>query len=77
MLGNVSEWCADFYRRDLADTKGNDVNTAGKMMVIRGGAFDSFPPGCRCAARTSAPVSYQFIQTGFRVVMDANLSVVK
>ena len=73
MLGNVSEWCGDYYvpdypRIETVDPAGPEK---GSARVIRGGAWDSFPPACRAAARSSAPSSYQFTQTGLRVVMEA------
>ncbi len=72
MLGNVSEWCADIYEKDYPECGSIDPTGAefGPLRVIRGGAFDTFPPGLRCAARTSAPASYQFTQTGFRIVLE-------
>jgi len=66
MVGNVSEWCRDNYAADYADTKSAQ---ASRTKVIRGGAYDSFPPACRPAARTSAPAAYKYTQTGFRVVL--------
>jgi formylglycine-generating enzyme required for sulfatase activity len=72
MHGNVSEWCSDIYGADypegpVADPAGP---TEGKYRVIRGGSWNYFAAGCRCAARSSAPASYQFRHTGFRVVME-------
>ncbi len=72
MLGNVSEWCADIYEKKYPETVSIDPTgpETGPLRVIRGGAFDTFPPGLRCAARTSAPASYQFTQTGLRIVLE-------
>ncbi len=72
MHGNVSEWCADIYDPEYPhESVENPTGPAkGPARVIRGGAWDSFPPGCRAAARSSAPPSYQFTQTGLRVVME-------
>ena len=74
MTGNVSEWCLDYYVPDYPEKSVSDPAgpAEGKYHVIRGGAWDSFLPGCRCAARSSAPVSYQFKQTGFRLVLELN-----
>jgi len=76
MHGNVSEWCADFYSPEYPDSAVTDPTgpADGKQYVIRGGAWDTFLPGCRSAARSSAPASYQFKQTGFRVVMEVDNS---
>lgn len=72
MHGNVSEWCLDSYNPEYPNTIVNNPTgpEAGTYRVIRGGAWDSFPVACRSAARSSAPASYQFKQTGFRVVME-------
>lgn len=72
MHGNVAEWCSDFYAADyptegLADPVGPETGTAH---VIRGGGWNSFAPACKCAARSSAPASYQYTHTGFRVVVE-------
>lgn len=69
MLGNVSEWCSDNYIPNYADTKNAQTS---RTKVIRGGAFDSFPPGCRSAARASGPAAYKYAQTGFRVVLQSD-----
>lgn len=72
MHGNVAEWCSDFYAsgyptEGMVDPVGPET---GKAHVIRGGGWNSFAPACRCAARSSAPASYQYTHTGFRVVME-------
>jgi formylglycine-generating enzyme required for sulfatase activity len=72
MHGNVAEWCNDFYVADypiegVVDPVGPEAGTAH---VIRGGGWNSFPLACRCAARSSAPASYQYTHTGFRIVME-------
>jgi len=74
MHGNVSEWCGDFYSPDypqgpVVDPKGP---AKGKYRVIRGGSWSHFNRSSRSAARSSAPASYQQIQTGFRVVMEVS-----
>jgi formylglycine-generating enzyme required for sulfatase activity len=72
MHGNVAEWCSDYYlpgtnAREEIDPQGP---AAGKGRVVRGGSFDYFPASCRCAARSSAPESYQLNRIGFRVVLE-------
>jgi formylglycine-generating enzyme required for sulfatase activity len=72
MHGNVAEWCNDFYAADyptegVVDPVGPETGTTH---VIRGGGWNSFKLACRCAARSSAPASYQYTHTGFRVVME-------
>lgn len=72
MHGNVSEWCLDYYNPEYPNTLVINPTgpKTGMYRVIRGGAWDSFPVACRSAARSSAPASYQFKQTGFRVIME-------
>ena len=72
MHGNVSEWCGDRYSPDYPEELVTDpVGPAkGSYRVIRGGSWGYFARSCRCAARSSAPESYQLKQTGFRVVME-------
>ncbi|MHC4158824.1 MAG: formylglycine-generating enzyme family protein [Planctomycetota bacterium] len=74
MHGNVSEWCSNIYSSDYPEgTVVDPVGSAeGKYRVIRGGSWSYFAKGCRCAARSSAPASYQFKHTGFRVVMEVS-----
>jgi len=74
MHGNVSEWCGDRYRADYPEEDVVDPNgpAEGKYRVVRGGSWSSFERACRCAARSSVPVSYQLKQTGFRVLMEVS-----
>jgi formylglycine-generating enzyme required for sulfatase activity/N-acetylneuraminic acid mutarotase len=70
--GNVAEWCSDIYDADYPKTEAVDPvgPCEGLDRVIRGGSWAHFPLGCRSAARNSAPPSYQFRETGFRVVLE-------
>jgi formylglycine-generating enzyme required for sulfatase activity/N-acetylneuraminic acid mutarotase len=74
MHGNVSEWCRDTYSADYPQKEVADPTgpTEGTYKVIRGGSWGHFPPSCRRAARNSAPPSYQFRETGFRVVLEVS-----
>ncbi len=57
MLGNVEEWCADWYDKDYYQT---DVGPdpigpqRGEKRVCRGGAYDSPTRMVRCSAREQA-----------------------
>ena len=70
MLGNVAEWCSDFYGPYPDEAKVSDPTGPGEGMyhVVRGGAYMHFARGCRCAARLDLPESYQLGHIGFRVV---------
>ncbi|UCE99006.1 MAG: formylglycine-generating enzyme family protein [Planctomycetota bacterium] len=74
MHGNVSEWCSDIYGAEYPEEGVVDpVGPAeGTYRVIRGGSWSYFARGCRCAARSSAPASYQFKHTGFRILMEVS-----
>jgi len=72
LLGNVAEWTLDVYA-PYPDADAIEDPTGpgeGAPKVVRGGAFRSFPPALRCAARTGAPESYQLSHVGFRVVRE-------
>jgi formylglycine-generating enzyme required for sulfatase activity len=72
LLGNVAEWTRDAYAPyPRAETVTDPTGpSAGSARVVRGGAWRSFPPAVRCAARTSTPESYQLPHVGLRVVQD-------
>ena len=55
MAGNVWEWCADWY------------DTSNKARVVRGGAFDYYVNGMRCAYRDYAVPASRNLNIGFRV----------
>jgi formylglycine-generating enzyme required for sulfatase activity len=71
-LGNVAEWALDAYgpypRLDPATDPAGPA--AGPTRVVRGGAWRSFAPAVRCAARTGTPESYQLPHVGLRVVQE-------
>ena len=72
MLGNAAEWTLDVYGpypRALPDTDPTGP-AAGSTRVVRGGAWRSFPPALRCAARAGTPESYQLAHVGLRVVQE-------
>jgi formylglycine-generating enzyme required for sulfatase activity len=54
MHGNVWQWCHDYYGENYYKTSPRDNPTgpaAGKMRVLRGGAWDCNPEKCRAAYR--------------------------
>jgi formylglycine-generating enzyme required for sulfatase activity len=72
MSGNVSEWCSNWYTKDYtpdAEYKGPLAHT---YKVTRGGSFLSQAPLCRSAARIIRNPKTADLDSGFRVVMDAD-----
>jgi formylglycine-generating enzyme required for sulfatase activity len=72
MLGNVAEWTLDVYAPypPAAEVENPTGPDEGLTKVVRGGAWRSFAPAVRCAARTAVPASYQLHHVGFRVVQE-------
>lgn len=71
MLGNVNEWCRDWfgdYRAGESDGLSLDPigPSSGARRVMRGGAWNTTAARCRAAARGSAPAEYRFHNIGFR-----------
>jgi formylglycine-generating enzyme required for sulfatase activity len=70
-LGNVAEWCADFFGPYPAGDATDPAGPAeGKARVVRGGSWASLERGCRAASRASTAAPYQLKFIGFRVVME-------
>lgn len=71
-LGNVAEWCLDVYQPELPGEAVTDPTgpAEGNIRVVRGGGWDTFPPGCRCAARCSRPESHPYKSIGFRALLE-------
>jgi formylglycine-generating enzyme required for sulfatase activity len=80
MLGNVAEWCNDFYSETYepgAASKDPHGAATGKERVLRGGSWNAGEDACRAAARQSAPpgladVCFGYEAYGFRCVRKAD-----
>ncbi|MFI5381460.1 MAG: formylglycine-generating enzyme family protein [Tepidisphaerales bacterium] len=67
MHGNAWEWCDD-WAGSASDAHISDPRLA--LRVLRGGAWNSFPQGCRSAGRKNYPSVFRSQLIGFRCVLD-------
>jgi formylglycine-generating enzyme required for sulfatase activity/dienelactone hydrolase len=65
VLGNVQEWCRDWYSKDYQSR----TQTDNRARVIRGGGWGVEASKCRAAQRGSWDPLRGAIHTGFRVVV--------
>ena len=73
MLGNVDEWCVDWY----GDYPEESVNPTGPVMgsfrVLRGGSWGGIAQHVRAACRWDVPPSYRWSRLGFRLARGQSL----
>jgi formylglycine-generating enzyme required for sulfatase activity len=69
MLGNVVQWCQDFFGPYSADDQTDPQGpTSGELRLVRGGSFIDSKSACRAPLRRHYAAGYRYRDLGFRVV---------
>lgn len=72
ILGNVWEWCEDYYGPYTAapkDGMAQIVKQSNDVRVLRGGSWNYSSQDCRSAGRINYAPDSRIIIIGFRVVL--------
>ena len=69
MIGNVHEWCGDWYWSDLSDDTNPTGRETGRFRVIRGEAWNTIATVCRPACRMGREATFRGKHIGFRVAL--------
>lgn len=78
MIGNVGEWCSDWYGRDYYSHSPTDDPTGplkGSARVVRGSGFFGTASSQRSASRGGLAPSCRRSTVGFRVVRDTDMQL--
>jgi formylglycine-generating enzyme required for sulfatase activity len=74
MIGNVWEWCWDWYDENEYRNRKKGVQNPqgpgkGSVRVVRGGSWFGVRSGARCAVRSGYDPDFFDDNLGFRVVL--------
>lgn len=70
MIGNVSEWCSDWYKEYNSENNEKAIESESNNKVYRGGAWYFDARFCRAASRSKAPQTSRYFFLGFRLVAE-------
>lgn len=74
MLGNVKEWCLDYYQDSPIGFDVERGPESGEKRVSRGANFNEEANMCRCAWRSGSLINSAYPSNGFRLACSVDLN---